>query len=80
MYHNVHVLTSGLGCMEKCVKSVGVSGPKEMLKGWNAKCYGMGGYYNMLWLNLQVVHTSSITKKRHWVMGDLYISEISFVQ
>jgi len=25
-------------------------------------------------------HISKITKKRHWFMGGLYVSEISFVQ
>jgi hypothetical protein len=30
--------------------------------------------------HLQVIHISKIAKKRHWVMGGLYVSEISFVQ
>jgi len=38
MYYNAYVLNSGLGCMKKYVKNTRVSGPEEMLKGWNAKC------------------------------------------
>jgi len=38
MYHNVHSLNSGLGCIEKYVQNAQVSGPDERLKGWNSKC------------------------------------------
>jgi len=30
--------------------------------------------------HLQVIHISKIAKKIHWVMGVLYINEVSFLQ
>jgi hypothetical protein len=32
------------------------------------------------WDHLRVIHISKITKKTHWVIGVLYVNEMSFVQ